>query len=63
MRDVILVLMENLVPQEKKSLVLVLVKQKHNFVCLSLFYNGDNSYLFVHGKELYNFKANSGNVN
>ena len=63
MRDVILVLMENLVPQEKKSLVLVLVKQKQNFVCLSLFYNGDNSYLFVHGKELYNFKANSGNVN
>ena len=63
MRDVILVLMENLVPQEKKGLVLVLVKQKQNFVCLSLFYNGDNSYLFVHGKELYNFKANSGNVN
>ena len=60
MRDVILVLMENLVPQEKKGLVLVLVKQKQNFVCLS--YNGDNSYLFVHGKELYNFKANSGNV-
>ena len=60
MRDVILVLMENLVPQEKKSLVLVLVKQKQNFVCLSLF---DNSYLFVHGKELYNFKANSRNVN
>ena len=63
MRDVILVLMENLVPQEKKGLVLVLVKRKQNFVCLSLFYNGDNSYLFVHGKELYNFKANSGNVN
>ena len=63
MRDVILVLMENLVPQEKKGLVLVLVKQKQNFVCLSLFYNGDNSYLFVHGKELYNFKANSRNVN
>ena len=55
--------MENLVPQEKKGLVLVLVKQKQNFVCLSLFYNGDNSYLFVHGKELYNFKAKSGNVN
>ena len=55
--------MENLVPQEKKGLVLVLVKQKQNFVCLSLLYNGDNSYLFVHGKELYNFKANSGNVN
>ena len=60
MRDVILVLMENLVPQEKKGLVLVLVKQKQNFVCL--FYNGDNSYLFVHGNKLYNFKANSGNV-
>ena len=25
--------------------------------CLSLHYNGDNSYLFVNGKEIINFKA------
>ena len=27
--------------------------------CLSLHYNGDNSYLFVNGKEVTNFKANN----
>ena len=26
-------------------------------ICLSLHYNGDNSYLFVNGKEIINFKA------
>ena len=26
-------------------------------------YNGDNSYLFVNGKEIYRFKASNGNVN
>ena len=31
--------------------------------CLSLHYNGDNSYLFVNGKELFKFIANNGNVN
>ena len=25
--------------------------------CLSLHYNGDNSYLFVNGKQIINFKA------
>ena len=25
--------------------------------CLSLHYNGDNSYLFVNGKQVINFKA------
>ena len=25
--------------------------------CLILYYNGDNSYLFVNGKEIINFKA------
>ena len=25
--------------------------------CLSLHYNGDNSYLFVNGKEIHKFKA------
>ena len=31
--------------------------------CLSLPYNGDNSYLFVNGKKIYKFKANNGSVN
>ena len=30
--------------------------------CLSLHYNGDNSYSFVNGKETYKFKANNKNV-
>ena len=30
--------------------------------CLCLHYNGDNSYLFVNGKEIYKFKANNKNV-
>ena len=30
--------------------------------CLSLHYNGDNSYSFVNGKEIYKFKANNKNV-
>ena len=37
-------------------------KAKTKF-CLSLHYNGDNSYLFVSGKEIYKFKANNGNAN
>ena len=32
-------------------------------VCLSLYYNGGNSYLFVHGEEIYKFKAANENVN
>ena len=31
--------------------------------CLRLHYNGDNSYLFVNGKEIFKFKADNGNVN
>ena len=30
--------------------------------CLSLHYNGDNSYLFVNGKETYKFKVENKNV-
>ena len=29
--------------------------------CLSLYYNDDNSCLFVNGEEVFNFKANSKN--
>ena len=31
-------------------------------LCLSLHYNGDNSYLSVNGKETYKFKADNKNV-
>ena len=31
--------------------------------CLNLRYNGDNSYLFVNGKEIFKFKADNKNVN
>ena len=31
-------------------------------VCLRSHYNGDNSYQFVNGKEMFRFKANNENV-
>ena len=31
--------------------------------CLSFHYNGNKSYLFVNGKEIFKFKADSKNVN
>ena len=31
-------------------------------VCLSLHYNGDNSYLFVNGTEIYKFKAKDSEI-
>ena len=37
-------------------------KAKTKF-CLKLHYKGDNSYLFVNGKGIFNFKANNGNIN
>ena len=30
--------------------------------CLSLHYNGENSYLFVNGSEIYRFKANDSEI-
>ena len=30
--------------------------------CLSLYYNGVNSYLFVHGKEIHKFKAKGSEI-
>ena len=30
---------------------------------MSLYYNHDNSYLFVNRKEMYNFKADNKNIN
>ena len=31
--------------------------------CLSLHYNGENSYLFVNGKEIFKFRSDSKNIN
>ena len=31
--------------------------------CLRLHYNGDNSYLFVNGKEIFKLKADNKNIN
>ena len=47
-------------PRKKFSINLSKAKAKF---CLSLYYNGDNSYLFVNGKEIYKFKASNKNVN
>ena len=61
MKEILLVLMETLVHQ-KKSLVLILVKQKQK-PFLSLHYNGHNSYFSVNGKEICKFKASDKNIN
>ena len=31
-------------------------------ICLSLYFNGANSYLFVNGKEIYKFKAKDSEI-
>ena len=36
--------------------------EKNKFFCLSLHYNGANSYLFVNGTEIYKFKAEDSNI-
>ena len=45
---------------QRKNLVLTLLKKTQHF-CLRLHYNVDKSYFFVHGKEIFKFKAK--NVN
>ena len=45
---------------QRKSLILILVKQTQNFAWVCL---GDNSYLFVNGKEIFKFKADNKNFN
>ena len=45
-----------------KEFSLNFIKARTNF-CLSLNYNGDNSYLFVNEKEIFKFKASNGSVN
>ena len=41
----------------------LLSKLAHTKLCLSLHNNGDNSYLFVNGKEIFKLKADNKNVN
>ena len=47
---------------EEKKLSINFSKPKKKF-CLSLHYIGDNSYLFVSGIEIFEFKGGSKNVN
>ena len=42
---------------QKKCIQLILVHAAGRRFCLSLHYNGDNSYLFVDGKEMIKFKT------
>ena len=45
----------------EKTYSINFTKTKRRF-CLSLHYNGDNSYLFVNGKEICNFKAKDSEI-
>ena len=36
--------------------------EKNKKFCLSLYYNGANSYLFVNGTEIYKFKAKDSEI-
>ena len=59
MKDRLMVLMEGFVHQKKFSVNLG--KTTKN-VCLSLNYNGGNSYLFVNEKDFFKFISNDTNV-
>ena len=41
-----------------EKMYLINFPEKNKNFCLSLHYNGANSYLFVNGTEIYKFKAN-----
>ena len=57
----LMVMMEALFHQ-KKQFDINFNKANTKF-CLSLYYNDDNKYLFVNGKEIFKFKADNKNVN
>ena len=46
---------------QKKCILLILLQQEKKF-CLSLHYNGDNSYLFVNATEIIKFKAKDSEI-
>ena len=52
--------LEHTLTAEKMYLVNFTVTKKK--FCLSLHYNGTNSYLFVNGIEIYNFKAKDSEI-
>ena len=56
-----MILVEALVHQ-KTNFSINFSKAKEKF-CFCLHYNGDNSYLFVNGKEIFKLKADNKNVN
>ena len=49
----------NLTVEKMKSVNFTVTKNKF---CLSLHYNGANSYLFVNGTEIYKFKAKDSEI-
>ena len=57
----LMVLMEALVHQKKK--LSINFSKANTKLCLSLHYNGDNSYLFVNEKEIFKVKDDNKNVN
>ena len=46
---------------QKNCIQLILLKKNTKF-CLSLHYHGVNSYLFVNGTEIYQFKAKDSEI-
>ena len=49
----------SLTAEKMYSINFIVTKKK---VCLSLHYNGTNSYFFVNGREIYKFKANNSEI-
>ena len=45
-----------------EKLYLINFTEKKNFFCLSLHYNGVNSYLFVNGTEIHKFKGKDSQI-
>ena len=52
--------LEHTITAEKMYFINFTVRNKK--VCLSLHYNGANSYLFVNGPEIYKFKAKNSEI-
>ena len=51
--------LEHTVTADKMYSINLTVTKK---ICLGLHYNGENSYLFVNGTEIYNFKAKDSEI-
>ena len=46
----------------QKNCIKSILLKKNKIVCLSLHYNGENSYLFVNGTEIHKFKSNDTDI-